>query len=147
MLFCSAPLYKCYMCSLSSLLSKFQVDKLMTLFRSKNISKNPERNVWRRGDKPVEGRARSGGDLRRVIVNRLRVVSKEDEHINLNDEKIVEVDKVSCGRKRDRFKKNHLRENDDFGDSGSWKKLPGDHLDHSLVGLKREADVGSHYMT
>nr|GEY51267.1 hypothetical protein [Tanacetum cinerariifolium] len=119
-------------------LNQDQVDKLMMLFRSKKISKNQERNVWRRGDKLAEGHARFGGDLRRTIV--VRAVSKEDDRINLNDEKIVEVDK------RDRFKKNHLRENDDFGDSGSRKKLPGNHLDHSLVGLKREAEVGSLYM-
>ncbi|GJR92875.1 putative ribonuclease H-like domain-containing protein [Tanacetum coccineum] len=103
-------------------LNQDQVDKLMTSFRSKKISKNQERNVLRRGDKLAEGHARFGGDLRRTIVE--RAVSKEDDRINFNDEKIVEVDKVSCGRKRDRFKKNHLRENDDFGDSGSRNKLP-----------------------
>ncbi|PWA43758.1 Development/cell death domain-containing protein [Artemisia annua] len=125
-------------------LNQDQVDKLMELFRFKEVSKNPERNVLRHGDKPAEGHARFD-DLRKTIKDRLRVVSKEDDHITSN-EKIVEVDKLRCGRKKDRFKKRHARENDEFGDRGAWKKLLGNHLPLSLAGFNRKAAVGSHYM-
>ncbi|CAH1436767.1 unnamed protein product [Lactuca virosa] len=132
-------------------LSKHQVNKLLTLFRSKRISKNnPPRTCLRYDDNSGKRDTRYD-DNRKKVRDRMKFI--EEENVDgFEVDEVKEIDnqgyktlmkKRAHKDNKEVFLTNRMKEIDDFDDCGH-RKLDK-RLDHTLRGLRRVSDESLHF--